>query len=122
MPQAAYNPVYGTNVPDSLGTDLSRIADYQLTFKPIADANPEFGPATLEQTAVTLDMSPKTIIEDWTMNWGRMNALLGTEVPRTNATIQTSIPQAYIDPPTELVKITPNTNATPITGTLADGT
>ena len=40
VPQAAYNPVYGTNVPDSLGTDLSRIADYQLTFKPIADANP----------------------------------------------------------------------------------
>ena len=79
-------------------------------------------PAILEPTAVTLDMSPKTIIEDWTMNWGRMNALLGTEVPRTNATIQTSIPQAYIDPPTELVKITPNTNATPITGTLADGT
>ena len=59
MPQAAYNPVYGTNVPDSLGTDLSRIADYQLTFKPIADANPDSGPATLEQTAVTLDMSPK---------------------------------------------------------------
>ncbi len=124
VPQAAYNPVYGTNVPDSLGTDLSRIADYQLTFKPIADANPPgLGtPAILEATAVTMDMSPKTIIEDWTMNWGRMNALLGTEVPRTNATIQTSIPQAYIDPPTELVKITPNTNATPITGTLADGT
>jgi FtsP/CotA-like multicopper oxidase with cupredoxin domain len=123
VPQAAYNDVYKLTVPDSLGTDLSRIADFQLTFNPIADANPPSGAAaTLEQTAVTMDMAPKTIIEDWTMNWGRMNALLGTEVPRTTSTIQTSIPQAFIDPPTELVKITPNTNAIPIGGTLADGT
>ena len=123
VPQAAYNPVYGTSVPDSLGTDLSRIADYQLTFKPLIKdaATGNFSILSTDPT-VTMDMSPKTIIEDWTMNWGRMNALLGTEVPRTNATIQTSIPQAYIDPPTELVKITPNTNATPISGTLADGT
>ncbi len=126
VPQAAYNDTYGLTgvnaVPDSLGTNLSRIADYQLTFKPFKDANPVAGPAILEPNAVTVDLGPKTIIEDWTMNWGRMNALFGTEVPRTNATIQTSIPQAYIDPPTELVKITPNTNAVPITGTLADGT
>ena len=123
VPQAAYNPVYGTSVPDSLGTDLSRIADYQLTFKPlIKDATTGNFSILSSDPTVTLDMAPKTIIEDWTMNWGRMNALLGTEVPRTTSTIQTSIPQAYIDPPTELVKITPNTNATPISGTLADGT
>jgi FtsP/CotA-like multicopper oxidase with cupredoxin domain len=125
VPQAAYNPVYGTNVPDSLGTDLSRIADYQLKFTPLQQdplAATGFSVSTNPLDIVTMDMAPKTIIEDWTMNWGRMNALLGTEVPRTTSTIQTSIPQAYIDPPTELVKITPNTNATPISGTLADGT
>ncbi len=125
VPQSAYNPVYGTNVPDSLGTDLSRIADFQLKFTPLQEdplAATGFSVSTNPLDIVTMDMAPKTIIEDWTMNWGRMNALLGTEVPRTTATIQTSIPQAYIDPPTELVKITPNTNATPIGGTLADGT
>jgi FtsP/CotA-like multicopper oxidase with cupredoxin domain len=127
VPQAAYNPVYGLTgasaVPDSLGTNLSRIADFQLSFKPlIKDAATGNFSILPSDPTVTMDMSPKTIIEDWTMNWGRMNALLGTEVPRTTATIQTSIPQAYIDPPTELVKITPNTNATPISGTLADGT
>jgi hypothetical protein len=51
-----------------------------------------------------------------------MNALLGTEVPHTTAINQTSIPQAFVDPPTDLVKITPNDNMVPVTGTLPDGT
>ncbi|MDD1621970.1 MAG: choice-of-anchor D domain-containing protein [Methylococcaceae bacterium] len=118
VPQSAYNPVYGTNVTDSLGTNLSRISDNWLTYTPLKD--PATG--TLEAAPVTLELEPKTIIEDWTMNWGRMNALLGTEVPRTTAINQTSIPQAYVDPPTELVKLTPNDNMTPISGTLPDGT
>ena len=51
-----------------------------------------------------------------------MNALLGTEVPHTTAINQTSIPQAFVDPPTDLVKITPNDNMVPISGTAPDGT
>jgi FtsP/CotA-like multicopper oxidase with cupredoxin domain len=116
VPQAVYNPVYGTSMPDAVGQNLSRISDTALSYQPYNAATGVLDPK------VTLEMEPKTIIEDWTMSWGRMNALLGTEVPHTTAINQTSIPQAYIDPPTELVKITPNDNMVPVTGTLPDGT
>lgn len=124
VPQAAYNGVYGVNVADVPGADLSRIHDNVLTYTPLrsdALAASGYSVSTNPLDAITLEMKPKTIIEDWTMNWGRMNALLGTEVPHTTAINQTSIPQAYIDPPTELVKITSG-NATPISGTAPDGT
>lgn len=118
VPQAAYNAVYGTNVADSLGGDLSRISDNSLTYKPLL--NSTVYPAGVS-ASVTLDLQPKSIIEDFTVDYGRMNAMLGVEVPHTTAINQTSIPQAYIDPPTELVKISPN-DGSPVSGTLADGT
>jgi FtsP/CotA-like multicopper oxidase with cupredoxin domain len=37
-------------------------------------------------------------------NLGRMNSILGTELPATNAFVQTTIPLMYIDPPTEKFK------------------
>jgi FtsP/CotA-like multicopper oxidase with cupredoxin domain len=116
VPQSVYNGVYGMSFPDALGADLSRIGDHSLTYRPYDAGTGSLLPA------VKLELEPKTIIEDWTMNWGRMNALLGTEVPHTTAINQTSIPQAFIDPPTDLVKITPNDNMVPISGTLPDGT
>jgi FtsP/CotA-like multicopper oxidase with cupredoxin domain len=118
VPQSVYNGVYGITAPDALGSNISRISDSSLTYTPLDPATHKLS----TKGSVKLELEPKTIIEDWTMNWGRMNALLGTEVPRTTATIQTSIPQAFIDPPTELVKITPNDNMVPISGTLPDGT
>jgi hypothetical protein len=89
VPQSVYNNVYGIQAPDALGASLSRISDTALSYQPY---NPSTG--SLEPK-VTLEMEPKTIIEDWTMSWGRMNALLGTEVPHTTAINQTSIPQAF---------------------------
>jgi len=120
VPQAAYNPVYGTNVADTTGGAVSRISDTQLSFTPLQDTS--VFPSTMQTAPVTLSMAPKSIIEQFTNDFGRMNALLGVEVPLTTWATQTSIPQAYIDPPTELVKITPNDTATPISGTLNDGT
>jgi FtsP/CotA-like multicopper oxidase with cupredoxin domain len=120
VPQAAYNTVYGINATDGVGKDLSSIFSTTLSYNPLSmDA---LGNFSLVSTPVKLELEPKTIIEDWTMNWGRMNALLGTEVPHTTAINQTSIPQAFIDPPTDLVKITPNDNMVPVSGTLPDGT
>ncbi len=116
VPQSVYNETYGNNAADALGKDLSRISDTSATYQPYNLATGGFDPA------VTLEIEPKAIIEDWTMGWGRMNALLGTEVPHTTAINQTSIPQAFVDPPTEIVKITPNDNMVPVTGTLPDGT
>jgi len=46
----------------------------------------------------------KTIQELFELDYGRMNATLGTELPFTNFVNQTTIPLGYIDPPTENFK------------------
>ena len=120
VPQAAYNATYGTNVSDNSGSQVSTISSNSLTFQPIAqDVNGQ-GTNSLDSAAITLGLQPKSIIEDWTMDYGRMNAMLGVEMPRTSAINQTAMPMGYADAATELVKISPN--STPITGVLADGT
>jgi len=117
VPQAVYNSTYGNNIIDTIGGNYSRISDNQLTFKPLTD------PATgaLGTTPVTVQFQPKSIVEDWTQDYGRMTALLGVEMPRTSAVVQTSNPMSYIDAPTEIVKMTPN-DATPVSAQMADGT
>ena len=47
-------------------------------------------------------MQPKAIQELFELDYGRMNATLGVELPFTNVTTQTTIPYGYIDPPTEI--------------------
>jgi len=47
---------------------------------------------------------PKTIQELFTLDYGRMNATLGVELPFTNFLTQTTIPYGYADPPTEIFK------------------
>ena len=64
-------------------------------------------------------MEPKAIQELFEMNYGRMNATLGVELPFTNSTVQTTIPLGYLDQATELVKA--SDAATPV-GSLNDGT
>jgi FtsP/CotA-like multicopper oxidase with cupredoxin domain len=49
-------------------------------------------------------MKSKAIQELFTVDYGRMNATLGVELPFTNFNTQTTIPLGYIDPPTEQVK------------------
>jgi FtsP/CotA-like multicopper oxidase with cupredoxin domain len=67
----------------------------------------------------TLNLQPKSIIENFDPEYGRMNALLGVEIPNTTGLNQTSIPYADIDPPTEL--FTNSVSGAPI-ATLGDGT
>ena len=111
-PQAAYNGVYGTTISPTDSTQYVKISDTTHSFTPIGSA-----------TAALAQLQPKSIIEDFTVDYGRMNALLGNEIPRTNVTNQTSIPQAYIDPPNEILKVSDSQNVqvTP-QGTLSDGT
>jgi FtsP/CotA-like multicopper oxidase with cupredoxin domain len=114
VPQAAYNTVYGTSVVDAPNTNLSTIQDSQLIFNPLTSAG------TLQSTPATFEFHPKAIIEDFQIDYGRMNALIGVEIPRTNNTNQTSIIQNLADPPTEVVKIS-DPALSPI-GTTSDGT
>jgi FtsP/CotA-like multicopper oxidase with cupredoxin domain len=108
VPQTAYDSIYNTSTSDVPGANLGRIQDTAMAFKPIGGSG-----------AVPFDLQPKSIIEDFTMDYGRMNALIGVEIAHTNMTNQTSIPQGYIDPPTEVIKV--SDTATPI-GTAEDGT
>jgi hypothetical protein len=75
--------------------------------------------ATAAVGKVTAVLQPKSIIENFDPDYGRMNALLGVEIPNTTGLNQTSIPYADIDPPTEV--FTNSISGTAI-ATLGDGT
>lgn len=106
-PQAPYNSVYGGNFPSDI-TAYVTISDTTHTFTPVG-----------QNTPITMPLQPKGIQELFTTDYGRMNALLSYEIPNTSGTIQTTIIQAYTDPPNEIIG---NSNpATPI-GALGDGT
>ncbi|MCZ7380167.1 MAG: hypothetical protein O8C64_01115 [Candidatus Methanoperedens sp.] len=68
---------------------------------------------------LTMDMQPKAIHELFDPNYGRMNALLGVELPLVNWMTQTTIVYGDIDPPTELFNYSDSAAAI---GTLGDGT
>ncbi len=78
-------------------------------------------PATATATLLvkTLDLYPKAIQELFELDYGRMNATLGVEVPFTNNNNQTTIPYGFVDPPTELFG--PSVISTPV-GSTGDGT
>jgi FtsP/CotA-like multicopper oxidase with cupredoxin domain len=67
-----------------------------------AAASATTAPTTLVPLAANCDgpILNKTIQELFD-NYGRMNATLGTEIPLTSATTQTTLPFGYIDPTTE---------------------
>ncbi len=67
---------------------------------------------------ITMPMRPKAIQELFELNYGRMNATLGVELPFTNFNIQTTIPLGYLDPLTEEI----NMSASPGPVILGDGT
>ena len=77
--------------------------------------------ATAVVGKISVQLQPKGIVENFDPDYGRMNALLGVEIPNTTGINQTSIPFADVDAPTELFNNTPNPNAVPI-GMAPDGT
>jgi FtsP/CotA-like multicopper oxidase with cupredoxin domain len=60
--------------------------------------------ATATATTLPTAILAKAIQELFTLDYGRMNATLGVEIPFTNFTTQTTIPYGYVDPPTEIFK------------------
>jgi FtsP/CotA-like multicopper oxidase with cupredoxin domain len=70
-------------------------------------------------TLVNVGMDPKAIQELFEMDYGRMNATLGVELPFTNSLNQTTLPMGYTEPVTEFLK--PTQAGTQI-GTARDGT
>jgi FtsP/CotA-like multicopper oxidase with cupredoxin domain len=83
------------------------IQDNSTTFTPYGDTTP-----------LTLDITPKAIAEEFEQNYGRMNSVLGVELPNTNFQNQTTIMQGYVDPATEILQ----DSMTPLTPKAGDGT
>jgi FtsP/CotA-like multicopper oxidase with cupredoxin domain len=95
VPEPAYNSAYHANFPAT----YSSIQANTLTFNPIA-------PQTFDSSCGTncAVLGHKAIQELFTLDYGRMNATLGTELPNVNFTNQTTIPLGFVDPPTEIIK------------------
>jgi FtsP/CotA-like multicopper oxidase with cupredoxin domain len=92
VPQTTYPPPY-----QAASDTYSRIESNSLTFTPVGSL-----------TQMTIDFQPKAIQELFELNYGRMNATLGVELPLTNFNTQTTIPLGYIDPLTEIIKASPS--------------
>jgi FtsP/CotA-like multicopper oxidase with cupredoxin domain len=123
VPQAPYNAVYNQTFPGDASAYV-KIQDVKFTFRPLdAYGTTATGSCvTNPNGCLTVAMYPKAIIEDFQIDYGRMNAILGNEIPNTNVVNQTSIPQTLVDPPVEMVKLTDPATSTTLIGTAADGT
>jgi FtsP/CotA-like multicopper oxidase with cupredoxin domain len=73
------------------------------TYSRIASTSISFVPSGSVDTT-TLAMEPKAIQELFELDYGRMNATLGVELPFTNFNNQTTIPLGYKDQATEIMK------------------
>ena len=108
VPEPGYNSAYNAVFPPK----YMAIHDNNMTFTPIAPLNFESLLAAEPSTCTTVPLAPvqcasynqKAIQELFTLDYGRMNATLGTELPLTNFQNQTTIPLGYIDPTTEIVR------------------
>ena len=108
VPEPPYNSAYNAVFPPK----YSGIGDNSMTFTPIAPLTFESLLAE-EKSACTGTTTPpvqcgtfnhKAIQELFTLDYGRMNATLGTELPNVNFQNQTTIPLGYVDPATEIVR------------------
>jgi FtsP/CotA-like multicopper oxidase with cupredoxin domain len=109
VPEPGYNSAYNSIFP----AKYMGIQDTTMTFSPIPAANVKFeslvSAENLPQCSATAPalcagLNQKTIQELFTLDYGRMNATLGTELPLTNFQNQTTIPLGYVDSATEIVR------------------
>ena len=89
VPEPTYPVASGGNSPTAT---YARIQDNTITYTPVGGV----------QTTYTFDQ--KAIQELFTLDYGRMNATLGVELPFTNFLTQTTIPYGYVDWPTEIMR------------------
>ncbi len=107
VPEAGYGAAYGT----TFGNTYAALQANAMVFTPMAPLSMptpvgigDACPTNLVTGQQCATFGRKAIQELFTLDYGRMNATLGTELPLTNFTTQTTIPLGYIDPPTEIFK------------------
>ena len=94
IPEPAYPVASGGNAPTAT---YGRISDNTITYTPLGGTAP-----------ITINYDQKAIQELFTLDYGRMNATLGTELPLTNFLVQTTLPYGYAEWPTEIIKDSTN--------------
>jgi FtsP/CotA-like multicopper oxidase with cupredoxin domain len=108
VPEAAYNSAYAKTFPNvyaSIQANTLTFSPIQpLTFESLLSGEPSVCTGTTTPPAQCASLNQKTIQELFTLDYGRMNATLGTELPLTNFQTQTTLPLGYVDPPTEVVR------------------
>src|SRR6266702_919375 len=108
VPEPAYSAIYGNGT--KFKPIMPTLGANTLTFTPIGATAP-----------VTLTFGQKAIQELFELDYGRMNATLGTEIQLTTYNNQTTIPLGYVDPFTEDIYDSANVTAKPV-GVAGDGT
>jgi FtsP/CotA-like multicopper oxidase with cupredoxin domain len=90
VPEPTYPVASGGNAATAT---YGRISDNSITFTPLKAAAP-----------LTINYEQKAIQELFTLDYGRMNATLGTELPLTNFLVQTTLPFGYAEWATEIIQ------------------
>jgi FtsP/CotA-like multicopper oxidase with cupredoxin domain len=99
IPEPAYPVASGGNAATAT---YGRISDNTITYTPLGGTAP-----------ITINMEQKAIQELFTLDYGRMNATLGTELPLTNFLVQTTLPYGYAEWATEIIQDSKDPNVLP---------
>jgi FtsP/CotA-like multicopper oxidase with cupredoxin domain len=97
VPEPTYPTASGGN---SAVASYAGIQDNSLTFTPNVALN--LTEPCNPPLAGCVNFDQKAIQELFTLDYGRMNATMGTEIPLTTFQNQTTIPYGYVDWPTEI--------------------
>lgn len=90
VPEPTYPVASGGNAATAT---YGRISDNTITYTPLGGTAP-----------ITINYEQKAIQELFTLDYGRMNATLGTELPLTNFLVQTTLPYGYSEWATEILQ------------------
>ena len=107
VPEPVYSAIYGNGT--KFGVNYPVLGANSMTFTPIGATKP-----------LTMTFGQKAIQELFELDYGRMNATLGTEIQLTTYNNQTTIPLGYVDPFTEDIYDSANVSAQPV-GVTGDG-
>jgi FtsP/CotA-like multicopper oxidase with cupredoxin domain len=108
VPEPNYNSAYGGSFPPTYASISADSLTFNplapLTFEALLSQEPSACTGTMTAPAQCASLNHKAIQELFTLDYGRMNATLGTELPNVNFQNQTTIPLGYVDPTTEIVR------------------
>lgn len=108
VPEPNYNSAYAATFPPTYASISADTLTFNplapLTFEALLSQEPSACTGTTTAPTQCASLNHKAIQELFTLDYGRMNATLGTELPNVNFQNQTTIPLGYVDPATEIIR------------------